>query len=139
MWIHGDLIRGPQTLYPPTREQFDALVSFLLANPDEDVECPLPIHGTSSNRPRWHAYDALSKYHIFRDKYELKEPRVNPRHGRTITPVDWPEVRDQMFLVEQAQAQFRGEPIDEEKVAEATARMNEVTPTSPCWSTFRSE
>ncbi|RKK26191.1 hypothetical protein BFJ63_vAg6645 [Fusarium oxysporum f. sp. narcissi] len=29
MWIHGDLIRGPRTLYSPTKEQFDALTRFL--------------------------------------------------------------------------------------------------------------
>ncbi|EXK44450.1 hypothetical protein FOXG_04052 [Fusarium oxysporum f. sp. lycopersici 4287] len=28
MWIHGDLIRGPRTLYSPTKEQFDALTRY---------------------------------------------------------------------------------------------------------------
>ncbi|RGP78981.1 hypothetical protein FLONG3_2887 [Fusarium longipes] len=49
MWIHGDLIRGPKTLYPPTPEQFKALIEFLTNPLESDSQCPLPIHGTRAN------------------------------------------------------------------------------------------
>ena len=39
MWIHGDLVQGPRTLYPPTTEQFSSLIAFLLAEPDHQPVC----------------------------------------------------------------------------------------------------
>ncbi|KAG5656752.1 hypothetical protein KAF25_010305 [Fusarium avenaceum] len=52
MWIHGDLTKGPKTLYPSTEEQFDNLVKFLTSFPNTDSTYPFSIHGTSVNRPR---------------------------------------------------------------------------------------
>ncbi|KAM0350887.1 hypothetical protein HYE67_000893 [Fusarium culmorum] len=95
MWIHGARLRGPRTLYPPTPDQFDSLINFLLSEPKEEAACPLPIHGINENRPRWHPYDALAKYHIFRDKYERKLPMEPPRQGCTLVNADWPELGDE--------------------------------------------
>ena len=138
MWIHGALERGPDTLYPPTPTQFDELISFLLADGDELPPCPLPIHGTDQNRPRWHASRAFLEFHIFRDKYERKiwqpppDEEQLPRRVVT-TPMDWPEIGDQFFLIEQTRLSYDGHPFDEEGVRAAQKRMSEVTPTSPCW------
>ncbi|CEF84039.1 hypothetical protein FGSG_07840 [Fusarium graminearum PH-1] len=72
MWIHSDLIKGPKTLYPPTRKQFDALVKFLTTPMESHPERPLPILGTPSNLPRRDPYDAFAYHHIFRDRFERK-------------------------------------------------------------------
>ncbi|KAF5236523.1 hypothetical protein FAUST_6508 [Fusarium austroamericanum] len=72
MWIHSDLIKGPKTLYPPTRKQFDTLVKFLTMPMESLPECPIPILGTPSNVPRWDPYDAFTYHHIFRDRFERK-------------------------------------------------------------------
>lgn len=106
MWIHGARLRGPRTLYPPTPDQFDSLINFLLSDPKEGATCPLPIHGTNENRPRWHPYDALAKYHIFRDKYIVRNTEYIRREGGIVT---------------------------DEEIAAASARLKEVTPSSPCW------
>lgn len=99
MWIHSDLRAGPHTLFPPTQEQFDAFVSFLLADLEQDkVECPLPIRGTKTNRPRWDPNEAFAHYHIFRDKYK-KNIRPGPRCPRDVFEVrDWPELGDRGIL-----------------------------------------
>lgn len=134
VWIHGARIRGPRTLYPPTKSQFDALISFLLSSPDEKIDCPLPIHGTPLNRPRWDSYEAFTRFHIFRDRYERKPPSIRPPRGCTYgSGRDWPEVNDEMFLLEQSRARHYGHPVDEEAVAAARERMEQVTPSSPYW------
>jgi hypothetical protein len=134
MWIHGDLVKGPQTLYPPTEEQFDDLVKFLTSVPNEDSRCPFPIHGTRVNRPRWDAYDAFAYHHIFRDKYERKLPSKPPRPGCVRSGVDWPELEDQRILM---LANFMtpegGSYSNEEEVAAAKKGIRNITRSSPLW------
>ncbi|KAF7554764.1 hypothetical protein G7Z17_g2638 [Cylindrodendrum hubeiense] len=134
MWIHGSKLKGPTTLYPPTPEQFDALISFLLAKLDDEVSCPLPILGTRMNRPRWDAYDAITRFHIFRDKYERKIPTTRPEPGCVRGGADWPEILDERIVITAMQNRNWGVPVDEEELAAAKARLKEVTPSSPCWN-----
>ncbi|KAH8734487.1 hypothetical protein BGZ61DRAFT_584469 [Ilyonectria robusta] len=136
MWIHGSKYRGPKTLYPPMPEQFDALISFLLAKPDDEVPCPLPIFGTRMNRPRWDAYDAITRFHIFRDKYERKVPTTRPQPGRVQDGADWPEILDEHIVMTAMRHRRWGRPVDEEELAAAQARLKEVTPSSPCWTQY---
>jgi len=127
MWIHGALSNGPNTRYPPTAKQFEAFVSFLLADGAERPHCPLPIHGTPQNRPRWDAY-AFTDFHIFRDRYERKIRPVQP--GRSFGPrrvvktvLDWPEMADEVFLIQKAQLHYSGVLSDEEAVSAAEERL----------------
>lgn len=132
MWIHGSLFRGPQTLYPPTQDQFDSLVKFLLASPGEDAPSPLPIHGTLENRPRWHPYHALAKYHIFRDKYERQPGPEPPKHShRGPAPADWPEMSDYYIAFYTDMLRNNGATLTDQDVADARARLAEATPSSP--------
>lgn len=135
MWIHGARRKGPKTLYPPTEEQFDALVAFLLAEPDHHatVPCPLPIHGTKLNRPRWDPDEAFAEHHIFRDRYERDVSPTRPARPCVIKDVDWPEYEDHWFLFMQSQARYQGEVVDEEAVAAAQERLRNITPSSPLW------
>ncbi|RTE74929.1 hypothetical protein BHE90_010631 [Fusarium euwallaceae] len=134
IWIHGASQGGPRTLYPPTQRQLDSLISFLLSRPDEDSVCPLPIHGTPENRPRWDPYEAQSRFHIFRDKNLLSPPIQSP--GRSCTSVkasDWPEVGDEMIWVQQNQLREWGELYDVEVMVAAEEGMKLITPTSPLY------
>ncbi|KAJ4246193.1 hypothetical protein NW757_009647 [Fusarium falciforme] len=132
MWIHGSLFRGPRTLYPPTQDQVDSLVKFLLASPGEGAPCPLPIHGTPENRPRWHPYHALAKYHIFRDKYERQPGPEPPKHShRGPAPADWPEMNDYYIAFYTDMLRNNGATLTDQDIANARARLAEATPSSP--------
>ncbi|KAJ4310293.1 hypothetical protein N0V84_011045 [Fusarium piperis] len=134
MWIHGARLRGPRTLYPPTQDQFDSLVKFLLARPGEDAPCPLPIYGTPENRPRWHPYHALAKYHIFRDKYERQPGPEPPKTGhRGPAPADWPEMADYYIAFFPDLIRNNGGTLSDQDIADARARLAEATPSSPFW------
>ncbi|KAF5017836.1 hypothetical protein F66182_10207 [Fusarium sp. NRRL 66182] len=134
MWLHGHRAGGPTTLYPPTPTQFESLMDFLLSSPNQDTPCPLPIHGTDDNRPRWHPYHALAQYHIFRDKYERKLPPEPPqRRGHRMYPMDWPELGDEWLIHNQAWIRNEGHELSEADIAAARTRLKEVTPSSPCW------
>ncbi|KAK7425893.1 hypothetical protein QQZ08_007607 [Neonectria magnoliae] len=135
MWIYGSDMFDPKTLYPPTEQQFDALVDFLLAGPDK-AACPLPIHGTPFNRPRWDPDDALARFHIFRDKWERKIPAAPPRHGCVRNSKDWPELDDRNLVQIQLANKQWGGPVDEEALAAAEKRLMLVTPSSPCWNPY---
>ncbi|KAJ4122918.1 hypothetical protein NW768_009908 [Fusarium equiseti] len=137
MWIHGDLIKGPMTLYPPTKEQFDSLISFLMSPPDSVTKCPLPIHATKVNRPRWHPYDAFAEYHIFRDRYERKLPPQPPQQGCVRDGVDWPELNDRQVLLLFGHVNDDGKPyVTEEECDAAEERIRNITPSSPLWRSF---
>ncbi|KAJ4310291.1 hypothetical protein N0V84_011043 [Fusarium piperis] len=133
MWIDGARWKGPHTLYPPMKEQFDSLVKFLLSEPNKDILCPLPIHGTDENRPRWHPWHAFSRYHIFRDRYEKKMAPDPPRPGCTLVLADWPESRDDYIATNYEFIRCHGGTITDEDIAEARLRLKEVTPSSPYW------
>lgn len=134
MWIHGDLIRGPRTLYPPTQEQFDALIRFLTIPFEESARCPFPIHGSSVNRPRWHPYHTLAYYHIFRDKYERRLPPNPPQPGCVEDGMDWPELDDRRLLLLGGFTNPRGESyVNDDEYTVATERIKNITPSSPLW------
>ena len=134
MWVHGILAKGPQTLYPPTNNQLNALVAFLLADPSCDATtCPLPIHGARDNRPRWDPFESM-RFHIFRDRYERRIPTTT-RPSRRIwyTFKNFPELEDDWTLFNMKLQGNAGEPVDEAARAAATAGLKLITPSSPIW------
>ncbi|KAI6758791.1 hypothetical protein HG530_011031 [Fusarium avenaceum] len=133
MWIHGDLAKGPKTLYPPTEEQFDDLAKFLTSSPNKDSTYPFPMPGKSVNRPRWDAHDALAHQHIFCDKHERILPSKPPRRGCVESSVDWPELEDQRILMSAHMTTPEGEPYynSEEEIAAARKRIRNITSSSP--------
>ncbi|OAA66566.1 hypothetical protein SPI_01142 [Niveomyces insectorum RCEF 264] len=133
----ADVAALPYTLYPPTETQFDALVAFLLSSPHDDdhrflrAACPLPIHATNDNRPRWDPWEALTKFHIFRDNAALAVPTVRSLGCTSIRPIDWPESLDRRTVYDLMRKRDSGEEYDAEKLAAAQAGISWVTPTSP--------
>ncbi|RSL93329.1 hypothetical protein CEP52_013302 [Fusarium oligoseptatum] len=133
IWMDGARWKGPHTLYPPTKDQFDSLVRFLLSEANEEVPCPFPIHGTDENRPRWHPWHAFSQYHIFRDRYEKKMGPDPPRPRCTLVLADWPETSDYWVAINHEILRREGATITDEDIAAAQLRLKEVTPSSPYW------
>ncbi|KAH7137015.1 hypothetical protein B0J13DRAFT_640739 [Dactylonectria estremocensis] len=130
MWTHSALLEGPRTLYPPTQQQFESLIPFLLADTNSwnSAPCLLPICATRKNRPRWRPYKAFADYHIFRDRYERKLPLRRPGRPARLLNVDWPELEDDRYLFEQYQTRWQGQPLDEESVAAAHERLKSNHP-----------
>ncbi|KAI1076706.1 hypothetical protein F5B20DRAFT_555240 [Whalleya microplaca] len=133
VFLHADRLEGPRTLYPPTESQRRGLIRFLLSEPAQGTPCPLPMLDSMDNRPRYEAYDAFAYFHIFRDRYERELPPQRQIKD-VCSAVDFPEIEDQQYIVEQTWARALGEPTDEAKLAAAEERMRHITPSSPCWS-----
>ncbi|RFU30676.1 hypothetical protein B7463_g5661, partial [Scytalidium lignicola] len=139
VFLHRTRTADPKTIYPPTTDQFEVLMKFLLSRPNFKLPSPLPIHATELNCWHYDPWDSMTRFHIFRDRYERKPPKA-PRSTRCVqSSHDWPELQDKMFLITQSMAQSRGEPVDEAAVAEALERMKQITPSSPCWGNFEGD
>ncbi|POR36286.1 Uncharacterized protein TPAR_03530, partial [Tolypocladium paradoxum] len=135
IYIHATRSNSPITIFPPTLEQFNRLMQFLLANDNVDgsnapaegtkaATCPLPIIATSENRWRWHPWDAFARFHIFRDRYERKVSEIRPPDPCQARGNDWPEMADGALLLV---------VDDEEESAKIRKRLGMVTPSSRKW------
>src|SRR6478735_6388660 len=121
-------------LFPLTTKQFERLVDFLLGETKEPAASPssLPFTATSENRWRWHTWDAMAGYHIFRDKYERSVQPTKPT-GCVKSAVDWPEIADELYLIGAMHEYWDGQPVDKSKVRTALELLQQITPSSPVW------
>jgi hypothetical protein len=134
VYLHSCSINGPATLYPPTPQQSHALISFLLGAAIEDTSCPLPIFATSENRWRWDPFDSMTKYNIFRDRYERKPLRSSIKDACRHRATDWPEIGDEMvYAVKQYREAQGEEPFDQAEKDRLEENMKMITPSSPLW------
>jgi hypothetical protein len=133
LFLHPAGRSGPRTIFPPTPEQYDALITFLLA-PSTGTECPLPIPATSANRWRYDPWDCMTRFNIFRDCFErnqgtgLDEPVRN-----SSSAVDWPELDDVDMVVGLQKDAQAGGTLDQAAMAAALGRLKQITPSSPIW------
>ncbi|TVY68434.1 hypothetical protein Focb16_v002557 [Fusarium oxysporum f. sp. cubense] len=134
LYLHSSRRAGPFTLFPLTTEQFERLVDFLLGETEEPAasRSPLPFTATSENRWRWHTWDAMARYHIFRDKYE-RSVKPNKPTGCVKSAVDWPEIADELYLIGAMHDYWDGQRVDKNKVRAALERLQQITPSSPVW------
>ncbi|RFU36296.1 hypothetical protein B7463_g95, partial [Scytalidium lignicola] len=118
VFFHQSLRDGPRTIYPLTDIQFKDLTNFLLSERDVAApECPLPIHGSKFNRPRYDPYFAMKYFHIFRDRFERTLPAEH-RRPHKFSDRDYPEIEDQLWILNhQFKAGEKGEPVDEAEMA----------------------
>lgn len=125
------------TIAPPTEDQFNDLIGFLLSPSPDTAQSPLPIIITTANKWRWDPWDAMGTYHIFRDRYERKLP---PRHlyqrKHNVKVHDWPELADIAILRREA---FSGIPVSEAEKAAAKERLKQITPSSRYWQHYGDE
>lgn len=135
MYLHNGSLKGPSTLFPPTTEQFESLTQYLLASDTVQTQdrgsCPIPIRASLHNGWRYHADDAISRFNIFRDRYERKEPPS--RCDSRINGWNWPEVAHEINLLNLRAARAQGEPVDDAEIADAEEGTKRITPSSPNW------
>ncbi|KAI1070987.1 hypothetical protein LB507_011069, partial [Fusarium sp. FIESC RH6] len=134
LYLHAGLLSGPYTLFPLTTEQFQSLLDFLLRDDSgtKKPENPLPLRATSRNKWRWSEWDAIALHHIFRDKYERSFSPSRPRPDYR-SSMDWPEIADDLYLINEMHNHRNGEPIDKERIRTALENLKQITPSSPCW------
>ena len=133
MYIH--VPEASSTLAPPTEKQFNDLVSFLLS-PTSDTDpsrCPLPIRITRENKWRWHAYDGMVDYHIFKFRHEI--PKGARRRDHCVISIkDWPETYEQQTIENEGIKGLDGGACDEGLIAASLERLKRIaTPTSRCY------
>ncbi|KAK4032174.1 hypothetical protein C8A01DRAFT_50975 [Parachaetomium inaequale] len=135
LFLHPARFKGPRTIFPPTPKQYDALVNFLLgpAPGPSDVACPIPIHATLENRWRYDPWDSMTRFNIFRDRYERKAPN-GPRPRRCVkSAIDWPELRDENLVLALQDEAREGKPLGQAAMDAALERLKQITPSSPLW------
>ncbi|KAH6951521.1 hypothetical protein DER45DRAFT_510669 [Fusarium avenaceum] len=134
LYLHAGRRGGPYNLFPLTTDQFQTLIEFLLGDPDsaDSGESPFPFRASSKNRWRWDDWDAIARYHIFRDKYERYfQPTKPPPNYRS--SIDWPEIADDLYLIDAMHEHWNGRPVDKDEIRAALERLKQVTPSSPAW------
>lgn len=124
--------RNGTTIAPPTKEQSEGVLRYLLWPTPDHNHCPFPIEITLDNRWRWHPYYAMVKYHIFRNWHEIPEgPR--PREPHVVNAYGWPERIEGINTRRELAKKEAGEPFDEVFLTAAMETNRQVTPTSRLW------
>ena len=134
IFLHGDFIDEPKTLCPLTAAQWDAVVTFLIADLDtaSPPASPFPLHATAQNLPRYTPYFAVKYQHIFRNRFDLKLPgRYERPHPRAVSAVDYPEKADHEWVVEHSLHKTFGRPIDEEEMERRLNVLRRCQPGNP--------
>ncbi|CRK38943.1 hypothetical protein BN1708_007913 [Verticillium longisporum] len=148
IYMHACFPGSPRTLFALTSKQFGELIHFLLdedgelsdgsnessAQVESTAQCPLPIRATSENRWRWDPWDAIARFHVFRDKYERKVAEYKPIHLQPARRTgDWPELGDQMLLDVCEYERQQGTHVDQAMIDRLKMSIKMVTPSSPLW------
>lgn len=131
VYIHGGHHDAPLTLFPPTSDQLESLGRYFLR--PGDGPCPLPIESSILNGYRYHPHDAMSRYKIFRNRYERKEPQTRSDDRRYMDGRNWPELEYLFKWIELQENKRAGIKIDEVELAAVEEGMQRITPSSPQW------
>lgn len=133
MYLHPGHRKAPLTLFPPTSDQFDSLAKYLLQSQSLAIPCPLPIEASRLNGYRYHPHDAISRFNIFRDRYEREEPPTRSTHRIYMDGRNWPEMEYLFQVLDLHSRRAQGEQIDDAEIAEAEEGRRRITPSSPDW------
>lgn len=134
------------TLAPPTEEQFNKLMDYLLLPEDDpaplDDETPLPIVVTMDNKWRWDEYKGIVHHNI--TSALVEDPIAPPRHRKKSNhPHDWPEMEECFTIIDSSNRSEESKcdsATELAHVALAVERlMTTITPTSPFWSAFAAQ
>jgi hypothetical protein len=133
---------GPNTLFPPTPDQLESIISFLSSSSKGAApgSCPFPVKATEHNRPRWSHYHAAKYFNIYRNRYDHRLPEFDLGLGCVWRGSDWPELNDESWIMHHFyQVSMKEVKLDEAAVAAASERMKLVTPGSPFWCRVNGE
>ncbi|KAG8156868.1 hypothetical protein KVR01_013281 [Diaporthe batatas] len=122
------------TFAPPTEEQFNQLVEFLVSPDPDHSRCPIPIKVTPDNWWRWDPIPAMTEHNIFRNRYEVPDEHYTRSRRQVITDLTWPESAEDAEAVERAARKAAGEPYDDlPSPLPGDTRWLQITPTSFLW------
>lgn len=104
MYWHSSRAMVTNRLYQLLDTQQEALLDFLLAEPEHPplAPCPLPIIGGRENRVRVSTALAITVHQVYRDEWERKPPTMEYLRKLDRRPRDeiyYPEVGDQIFRI----------------------------------------
>lgn len=131
---------SPATLAPPTEQQFNSLLDFLLSSEPDLASCPLPITISKDNRWRWRPYEAMTEYNFF--KYPCEVPTQDRDWYLDHRPRSsfWPERTDYEAYSLELWKKENGEPYDEDVLKVTWDRLvTTITPSSRYWDMFEAE
>lgn len=111
MYLHSS---KPATLAPLTENQFKSPVDFLLSSEPDLTSSPLPISIGKDNRWRWHAYNAMSEHHIFKNRCDIPIEEPSRSYECSFWQSDWPEIDDYEVGSVELRKKETGEPYDED-------------------------
>lgn len=75
----------------------------------------------------------MSRYKIFRNRYERKEPQTRSDDRRYMDGRNWPELEYLFKWIELQENKRAGIKIDEVELAAVEEGMQRITPSSPQW------
>lgn len=127
------------TIAPPTEQQFNELVGFLLSPSPHQERCSLPITVGPENRWRWEPYEAMMSHNIFKNRHDIPMMRPKRMQRCAISEYSWPEHIDDIEMSKQAAKKAAGEPYDEASLVESKRRRLQITPTSMLWDRCKDE
>lgn len=141
LFLHPARLDGPSTIFAPTPAQYAVMIHFLLESTpsrSHSPPCPFPIIPTSENRWRYDPWDSMTRFNIFRDRYERRPPQGPKPHRCVRSPVDWPELGDEHTITLLQYEASIGKLVDQAEIDAAYERMNYmITPSSPLWPRSR--
>ncbi|KAJ4307149.1 hypothetical protein N0V88_000528 [Collariella sp. IMI 366227] len=114
---------------------FDRGPSGTEATPSLDgSDCPIPIHPTLNNKWRYDPWDSMTRFNIFRDRFERRPPPAGPKPCRGVKhAVDWPEIMDENAILVLQEEVSEGKPLDQARWDRAMEGLKSITPSSPHW------
>lgn len=78
----------------------------------------------------------MTRFNIFRDRYERKPPSDEEPHHCVKSSTDWPELGDEHLITLLQYEASQGKPVDQADIDAAYERMKQITP-SPLWPSRR--
>jgi hypothetical protein len=136
LFFHPARFKGPRTIFAPSPKQYDSLINLLMGpHPESDGRnCAIPLHPTLANRWRYDPWDSMSRFNIFRDRYE-RRVRNGPKPHRCVqSGVDWPELGDQHTILILQDEVRDGKPLNRAAMEAALEGLKRITQSSPLWN-----
>lgn len=75
----------------------------------------------------------MTRFNIFRDRYERRAPQGRKPHHCVKSAIDWPELNDENLVLALQEKVQEGKPLNQAAMDAALERLKQITPSSPLW------